>query len=72
MDRDEELALARQARTAGAVIAVAMLLWLGAQVVGPRLGLAGNYALLIDFAALAAFVWALVVAVRVWRRRRGN
>ena len=66
----EELALARQARTAAAVIAVTMLLWLAAQWLGPRLGLAGNYALLVDFAALAAFVWALVVAVRVWRRRR--
>jgi hypothetical protein len=66
----EEMALARQARTAGLVIAVAMVLWLAAQWLGPMLGLAGNYALLIDFAALAAFVWALVVAVRVWRRRR--
>jgi hypothetical protein len=66
----EELSLARQARTAGAVVAVAMLLWLGAQWAGPRLGLAGNYALLFDFAALAAFVWAIVVALRVWRRRR--
>jgi hypothetical protein len=38
----EEMALARQARTAGLVIAVAMLLWLAAQWLGPRLGLAGN------------------------------
>jgi hypothetical protein len=67
-----ELALARQARTAGAVVAAAMLAWLAAQWLGPRFGLAGNYALLVDFAALAAFVWALVVAVRVWRRRREN
>ena len=69
---DEDIALARQARTAALVIVVAMLVWLAAQWLGPRLGLAGNYAFLIDFAALAAFVWSLVVAVRVWRRRRQN
>jgi hypothetical protein len=64
------MALARQARLAGAVVAVAMLLWLAAQWAGPKLGLAGNYAILIDLLALAAFVWALVVALRIWRRRR--
>jgi hypothetical protein len=70
LSRDEEMALARQARLAGAVVAVAMLLWLAAQWAGPMLGLAGNYAILIDLLALAAFVWALVVALRIWRRRR--
>ena len=71
-NRDEDLALARQARLAGAVVAVAMLVWLLAQWAGPQLGIAGNYALLIDLLALAAFVWALVVAVRIWHRRRNN
>ena len=69
-DRDDEPALARQGRLVALVIAAAALLWLAAQWLGPRLGLAGKYALLIDFAALAAFVWALIVTYRIWRRRR--
>jgi hypothetical protein len=69
---DEDMALARQARLAGAVVAAAMLIWLAAQWAGLWLGLDGSYALLIDLATLAAFVWALVVAVRIWRRRRNN
>jgi hypothetical protein len=72
LTRDEEMALARQARLAGAVVAIAMLIWLAAQWLGPWLGIDGAYALLIDFFALAAFVWAMVVAARIWRRRRDN
>jgi len=67
---DEDRALARQGRIVSLVIAGTMLLWLAAQVLGPRLGLDGKYALLVDFAALAAFVWALIVTYRIWRRRR--
>ena len=72
LNSDEEMALARQARLAGVVVAAAMLIWLAAQWAGPALGIDGSYALLIDFFTLAAFVWALVVAVRIWRRRRDN
>ena len=39
----------RQGRVVGAVIAVAMLLWLLAQWLGPHLGLPGRYALLRFF-----------------------
>jgi hypothetical protein len=70
MSRDEELALARQGRNAGLVIAVAMSAWVALQWIGPWMGWDGRYAFLFDFAALAAFVWSLVVAVRIWRRRR--
>ena len=65
-----EQALARKGRTAALVIAGAMLIWLAAQWAGPQLGLAGRYALLIDFAALAAFVWAFIVALQIRRARR--
>lgn len=54
------------------VIAGAMLLWLAAQVLGPMLGLPGRYALLFDFMAIAAFVWALVVIAQIWRARRDD
>ena len=61
---------ASQARLAGLVMAVTMLLWLGLQVAGSRLGWAGKYAYLFDLAAIAAFIWSLAVTFRLWRRRR--
>ena len=51
------------------VIAGVTLLWLLAQLAGPALGLPGNYALLFDLAAMAAYVWAFIVALRLWRTR---
>jgi type VI protein secretion system component VasK len=69
---DRERELGRQARMVSIVIAVAMVLWLAAQWLGPALGLPGRYAFLFDMAALAAFVWALVVTYRIWRARRDN
>lgn len=68
--RKQEIETARQARIAGLVMAVTMLLWLGAQVIGGEMGWQPRFALLVDLAALAAFVWALVVTYRIWRRRR--
>jgi hypothetical protein len=47
-----------------------MVLWLAAQWLGPQLGLPGRYALLIDFAAIGALVWALVVTLQLWRKRQ--
>ena len=48
-----------------------MLLWMGAQWVGGKIGLEARYAFLFDFAALAAFFWALVVTYQIWRKRQG-
>ena len=70
LSRDEEAALARKGRTAALVIAGTMLLWLAAQLLGPAFGMAGRYALLFDFAALAGLFWALVVTYQIWRARR--
>ncbi len=61
---------ARQARLAGAVMAATMVLWMGAQVVGGQMGWAPRFALLVDLAALAGFLWALVVTYQIWRKRR--
>ena len=63
---------ARQMRLIGLVIAGTTVLWLAANWLGPWLGLAGEYAFLIDLAAMAAFVWALVLAVALWRGRPGG
>jgi hypothetical protein len=60
----------RAGRVVSLVIAGAMILWLAAQWLGPQLGLPGRYALLIDFAAIGALVWALVVTLQLWRKRQ--
>jgi di/tricarboxylate transporter len=60
--------LAREARLVAVVIAVTMVLWIGLQWLGGRLGWDTSYAFLFDLAALAAFFWALVVTWRIWRR----
>ncbi|MFV0492812.1 MAG: DUF5337 domain-containing protein [Pseudorhodobacter sp.] len=70
-DQDQDQQLARQARLVAFVIAGTMILWMGAQWLGGRLGLEARYVFLFDFAALAAFFWALVVTYQIWRKRRG-
>jgi hypothetical protein len=60
----------RAGRVVSLVIAGAMILWLAAQWLGPQLELPGRYALLIDFAAIGALVWALVVTLQLWRKRQ--
>ncbi len=71
-ESDQDRAVARQARMVAVVIVATMALWIGAQVLGREIGLSGRYAFLVDFAALAAFFWALVVTYQIWRRRRDN
>lgn len=61
-----------QGRTAAIVVAATAVLWLGAQFAGGQLGLPVKYVFLFDFAALAAFFWALVVGVRLWRARQAK
>lgn len=60
----------KQARIASIVILVTFVVWMGASWIGGRIGLPVRYAFLFDFAALAAFFWALVVLFGVWRKRR--
>lgn len=68
--RDEDLS--RQTRIASLVIAATILLWMGAQWVGGKIGLEPRYVFLFDFAALAGLAWALIVTWQVWRKRRGG
>ncbi len=60
----------RDIRLVAVVIAVTMLLWMGVQVVGADMGWPPKYTLLADLAALAGFIWALVVTYQIWRKRR--
>ena len=67
---DRQKRLARKSRMVSVVIAGTMVLWLAANLVGPRLGLPGRYAVLFDLLAIAGFVWALAVIWQIWRARR--
>lgn len=59
-----------QIRKAAVVMAATMVLWVGASFVGGQLGLPARFAFLIDLAAIAALVWALIVTYWVWKARR--
>lgn len=67
-----EMALARQARLAGLVMAVTIVAWVVLGWMGREFGWDPRYAFLIDFSALAAFVWALIVTVRIWRQGKAD
>ncbi|PTE21810.1 hypothetical protein C5F48_10385 [Cereibacter changlensis JA139] len=69
---DPERHLANQARLVAIVLVVTMVLWMGAQWLGSVLGWEARYVFLFDLAALAGFIWALVVTWRIWRRRQGK
>ena len=62
---------ASQVRIAAIVIIATMVLWMAGSWLGGRLGLPARFAFLVDFSALAAFFWALVVLARTaWQTRR--
>ncbi|MEM7519644.1 MAG: DUF5337 domain-containing protein [Pseudomonadota bacterium] len=72
MGEAKDKALARKGRLVGVVIALTMVLWLMANLVGPMLGLPGRFALLFDFVALAALFWAIVNIYQMWQARRAS
>jgi hypothetical protein len=69
--KHDEMARARRARLAAVVIAATALIWMGAQWLGGAFGWHARFAFLFDLAAVAAFVWALVVTYRTWRAGQG-
>ena len=72
MQAKESRREAKQGRVVGLVIAISMVIWILAQSLGPYLGLPGRYAILIDFLALVAFLWAIISGMLMWRSRRTN
>lgn len=66
----KQQALSREARLVAVVLAVTMLLWMGAQWLGGRMGWETRFVFLFDLAALAAFLWSLIVTWRIWQRGR--
>ena len=59
-----------QGRMIALVVAGAGLLWLGFQWVGGQMVWPPKYILLADLSAAAAFIWAMVAALRMWRKRQ--
>jgi len=70
MNTELDQKIARKGRHVALVIAGAMVIWFGAGVLGGMLGLPGRFALLFDFAALAALVYALFNLYQIWRLRQ--
>ena len=69
---DQNEALARKSRMVAVVIAVTMVLWMGAQWIGGQVGMQTKYVFLFDLATLAAFLWAMINTYQIWRTRRDN
>jgi hypothetical protein len=61
---------AQQAKRAALVIAGTMCLWILLQLIGAQYDWPPKYALLIDLAALAGFIWALVITFQIWWQGR--
>ncbi len=69
---DQDKRHGRQVRQVAAVLIVTMVLWMLLSWAGGFYGWQARFAFLIDFLALAAFAWALIVSFRLWRERRNN
>ena len=70
-DHDQsEASRAAQMRRVAFVLAGTIILWMGAQWLGGAMGWQTRFVFLFDFAALAAFIWALVVTYQIWRGRQ--
>ncbi|MEX1662812.1 DUF5337 family protein [uncultured Thioclava sp.] len=62
----------REGRLAAFVIAGATILWLALQALGKQLGWSARVALIGDLAAVAAYIFALALVWRIWRRGSGK
>jgi hypothetical protein len=69
MSGEPDSALARKGRIAAVVIAASGLLAILAPWLTAALGLPLRFEFLFYLAAMAGFVWALVVSLQIWRAR---
>ncbi|QFU08349.1 hypothetical protein PARPLA_02948 [Rhodobacteraceae bacterium THAF1] len=68
----DDLKTGKQARNIGVIMAMTMIMWMGLQLTGSALGLPQQLVFIVDIAALAVFVWALVATFRIWQKRRDD
>ncbi|MEO9897531.1 MAG: DUF5337 domain-containing protein [Paracoccaceae bacterium] len=54
------------------VIAGTGLAWVLANMLGAHFGWSNRVRALFDLVALAAFAWAIIVAIGIWRNRQDN
>lgn len=66
----KDMARAHQARQVALVLCVTIVAWVVLQMIGREYGWQARFAFLFDFAALAAFLWAMIVTFRIWRSGR--
>ncbi len=59
-----------QTRRIAVVVAAAAVLWIVVEALGGLYGWPPKYIFLADLSAAAAFIWGMVAAVRIWRRRQ--
>ncbi len=69
-DPEQDQHLSRQARLVAFVIAGTAVLWIGVQWLGGTLGWETRFVFLFDFAAIAAFIWAMVMTYQIWRKHQ--
>lgn len=72
MNAETDKKIAAKGRQISLVIAGTMILWIAVQFMGRQLGLPGRYALLFDFAALAALIYAGINILQLRRMRRDS
>ena len=70
MSGGDETGIARQARQAALAIAGGGLLAILAPALSRGLGLPVRFEILLYLVSLAAFIWALVVTIRIWQKSR--
>lgn len=66
------LQTANTAKLVAIVLVATMVLWMGANFFGAQVGLPTRWLFLFDFAALGAFLWALIVTFGIWRKRQAE
>jgi hypothetical protein len=70
LTQSKDQARAQKAKRAALVIAGTMGLWMLLQLIGAQYDWPPKYALLIDLAALAGFIWALALTFQIWWQGR--
>lgn len=68
--RKSHESIAKRGRFVSLVIAGSVAFWVVMNFVGPQLGLAGRYAILLDLMVAAALLWSLIVLFQIWRDQR--
>ncbi len=72
MNSELDQEIARKGRHVALVIAGAMVIWFSAGLLGGALDLPGRFALLVDFAALGALIYAMFNIYQIWRLRQDS